>query len=140
MVVADEDAQVGGSSEPFLDPAVVLAPDLTLVDVGLGGVDRDERELKSVELESQARVAGAEGVLEAEVADVPRVVVSRHAHDLLAGKRGQLLLGGWVLVRVALIGQIAGDDDQIGLGGVDLLDRRPQELLAIAAAADVDIR
>jgi hypothetical protein len=61
VVVADEDAQVGLTGEALLDPAVVLASDLAFVEVGLGGVDGDECDFEPVELEAEARVAGAEG-------------------------------------------------------------------------------
>ena len=66
VVVADEDAQVGVAGEALLDPAVVLAPDLALVEVGLRRVDRDERDIEPGELEPQPRVPRAEGVLEEE--------------------------------------------------------------------------
>jgi hypothetical protein len=81
VVVADEDAQVGLAGEALLDPAVVFAPDLAFVEVGLGGVDGDECDLEPVELEAEARVAGAEGVLEVKVADIASVVVARHADE-----------------------------------------------------------
>ena len=92
MVVADEEPQVGLAGEALLDPAVVLTADLALVQVGLGRVDRDERDVGPAELEPQPRVARAERVLEAQVADVARVVVSRDADDVLALDRVQLLL------------------------------------------------
>jgi hypothetical protein len=139
VVVADEDAQVGLTGEALLDPAVVLAPDLALVEVGLGGVDGDECDFEPVELEAEARVAGAEGVLEVKVADVAGVVVARHADEQRARQGGELLLGERVLVGVALVGEVAGDDDEVGLGGVDLLDCGAEKPLAIAAAADVDV-
>ncbi len=117
----------------------MLPPDLALVDVGLGRVDRDERDLGPAAVEAPPGVAGAEGLLEAEVADVAGVVVSRHPDDLRAVDRGQLLLGDRVLVGKAVVGEVAGDDDEIGPGRVDLLDRAPQQLLAITTAADVHV-
>jgi hypothetical protein len=117
----------------------VLASDLAFVEVGLGGVDGDECDLEPVELEAEARVAGAEGVLEVQVADIAGVVVARHADDQRARQRGELLLGERVLVGVALVGEVASDDDEVGRGRVDLLDCGAEKLLAIAAAADVDV-
>jgi hypothetical protein len=138
VVVADEDAQVGLTGEALLDPAVVLAPDLAFVEVGLGGIDGDECDLEPLE-EARARVAGAEGVLEVQVPDIAGVVVARHADDQRARQRGELLLGERILVGVALVGQVASDDDEVGLGRVDLLDRGAEKPLAKAAAADVDV-
>src|SRR5450759_150714 len=48
MVVADEYAQVRWLAEALLDPGVVLAPDLALVEIRLGGVDRDQRQPRPV--------------------------------------------------------------------------------------------
>jgi hypothetical protein len=56
-----------------------------------------------------------------------------------ARQRGELLLGERVLVGVALVGEVASDDDEVGRGRVDLLDCGAEKLLAIAAAADVDV-
>ena len=67
-------------------------------------------------------------------------MVARHAHDSLAGDRRQLLLDGGVLVGIAVVGQVACDDYEVGLGGVDLADRRVEEILAVAGAADVEVR
>jgi hypothetical protein len=105
---------VGGADEPLLDPAVVLAPDLALVEVGLRRVDGDERDLEPVKLGARARVARSERVLEVEVADVAGVVVAGHAHRLRARERRQLLLCERILVGVALVGEVAGDDDEVG--------------------------
>jgi hypothetical protein len=44
-----------------------------------------------------------------------------------------------VLVGVALVCEIAGDDDEVGRGRVDLLDCGAEKLLAITAPADVDV-
>ena len=73
MVVDDEDAQVGGVRELLLDPAVAAAADLPVVEVGLGRVDRDERDA----VLAQHRATVAEELLEVDVADVARVVVAR---------------------------------------------------------------
>jgi hypothetical protein len=87
VVVADEDAQVGVSGESLLDPGVVLAADLSLVDVGLRGVHGDERDGEPSAVELLPRVPCTEGVLVVEVADVAGVVVARYADDVRAGER-----------------------------------------------------
>ena len=66
-------------------------------------------------------------------------MVARNADDLLALDPQELLAGLRVLVRIAVVGQVSRDDDQVWPGLVDLIDRRPQELLPVAAAADVDV-
>jgi hypothetical protein len=54
VVVTDEDAQFGVAGEALLDPAVVLASDLALVEVGLRRVDGDERQVEPAALRAQA--------------------------------------------------------------------------------------
>lgn len=66
-------------------------------------------------------------------------MVPRHTDDVLCGDCGQLLLGERVLVGVPVIGEIAGDDDEIRSRRIDLLDRGAQQLLAVARAADMDV-
>ena len=44
VVVHDEHPQVSRLGELLLDPAVASAPDLAVVEVGLGRVDRDDRD------------------------------------------------------------------------------------------------
>jgi len=107
----------------------VLAPDLALVEVGLGRVDRHKGDLELPEGQPLPGIARAEGVLEAQIADVPSIVVTRDEDSCLAGNRLELGLCERVLVGITVVGQIAGDDDEIRLGCVDLLERRPQELL-----------
>jgi hypothetical protein len=48
-------------------------------------------------------------------------------------------LASGVLVAVALVREVARDDE-VARGRVDLLDCGAKQLLAIAAAADVDVR
>jgi mannose-6-phosphate isomerase-like protein (cupin superfamily) len=139
VVVADEDPDVGVAGEAFLDPAVVLAPDLALVDVGLRRVDAHQRHVDATSIDVAARVAGAERVLEEEVANVAGVVVPGHADHVLAVERAELLACDRILVGVPVVRQVAGDDDEVGLRGVDLGDGGPQELFAVTGAADVDI-
>ena len=71
MVVHDEDAEVGGRRELLLDPGVTAAADLAVIEVRLARVDRDDRDA----VHMQRGVALAEQLLEAQVADIPRVVL-----------------------------------------------------------------
>ena len=49
------------------------------------------------------------------------------------------MLGKRILVWITVVGQIAGDDHEIGSCLVHLRDRRAQQFLAVAATADVDV-
>jgi hypothetical protein len=118
----------------------VLAPDLSLVQVGLRRVDRDQRDVVPRALEPHAPIARAERVLEERVADVPCVVVARDEDHVLAGDRLELLFRERVLVGIAVVRQVAGHDHDVRLGRVDLADGRLQQLTAVAGAADVDVR
>src|SRR5919204_407983 len=74
MMVQDEDPQIGVLvRELLLDPAVPAPPDLTVVEIRLAGIDGDDGDTTLPE----DRVAIAEELLEVDVADVPRVVVTR---------------------------------------------------------------
>ena len=137
--MADEDAEVGVGVEAVLDPAVVLAPDLALVDVGLRRVDRDERDLHPVELEPEPVVARAERLLVEDVAHVPRVVIPRDEDDVLALDPAELLARLLVLLREAVVGEVARDDDEIRPRLVHLGDRGVQELAPVPAGTDVHV-
>ena len=67
-------------------------------------------------------------------------MVARDENHVLAGDRLELLLRERVLVGIAVVREVAGHDDDVRLGRVDLADRRLQQLLAVAGAADVDVR
>jgi hypothetical protein len=126
MVVADEDAQIRSAREPLPDPRVVLATDLAVVDFRLGRIHR-ERHLHLTCRHAQLRVPRPEHPLELQIADMARVVISGNDDDPWTGKRVQLLLGQRVPVGVALIGDVAGDHDEIRLRLVDLVDRGAQQ-------------
>ncbi len=55
VMVEYEHAQVGRLGELLLDPAVSAAPDLPVVEVGLGGIHRHDRD--AVETEHRVAVA-----------------------------------------------------------------------------------
>ena len=61
-----EDPQVGRRRELLLDPRIAAAPDLTVVEVGLARVDRDDRDAFAV----QHRIALPEQLFEVDVADI----------------------------------------------------------------------
>ena len=69
VVVDDDDPRpLGPAAQLGVDPAVVLAPDLALVEVGLGRVDGDDLGEALGDGDGRDRVAGAEEVLEVPVA------------------------------------------------------------------------
>ena len=86
VVVEHEDLELRRlRGELLLDPAVATASDLTVVEVGLGRVDRDDGDAVLAE----HRVALAEELLEVDVADVARVVVARDDDERVAVDAGR---------------------------------------------------
>ena len=115
-----EDPQVGGlSGELALDPGVAATPDLAVIEVGLGRVDRDDRDPAL----AQDGVALAEQLLEVHVADVARVVVPGDDDQRLALDLVEVLPGQLVLVLEPEAREVAGADHDVGLELVDLGDR-----------------
>ena len=80
VVVQDEHLAARRLLELLLDPAVAPAPDLPVVEVGLGRVDRDDGDPVPV----HDRAALPDQLLEMHVADVSRVVVSGHDNECIA--------------------------------------------------------
>src|SRR4051794_8651595 len=116
VVVQDEDAQVGVGREALLDPGVATPADRAVVEVGLGGIDRDDRDAVDVD---DGR-ALAEQLLEVDVADVARVVVARHDDHTLALELVEILARGLVLGAETVVGEVAADDYAVGLELVEL--------------------
>ena len=123
------------SRELLLDPAVAPAPDLAVVEVGLGRVHGDHGHAA----EPEHRVAVAEHVLEVHVADVARVVVPRDDHDRLALDPVEVRLRHRVLVLEAERGQVARADDDVGAEVVDLADRALEQVRHEVGAPAVDV-
>ncbi len=125
VVVHDEDAQLGRGLELLLDPPIAPAPDLSMVEVGLGRVDADDRHV----VLAQHRVTVAEQLLEVDVADIPRVMVARDDHDRLALDLVEVLARRLVLLAEAERGQVAAADDDLRAQLVDLVDRALEQSL-----------
>jgi hypothetical protein len=89
-----------------------------VVEVRLGRVDGDDGHVAG----AQHRVALPEQLLEVDIADIPRVMVARHDHELVALDPVDVLLGQRVLVLEAVRGEVAGDDDDVGPELVHLRD------------------
>ena len=110
VVVQHEDAQEGlVGAEALLDPLVAAAADQPVVEVGLGGVDRDDRDAVHVQLGA----ALAEQLLEVHVADVARVVVARDHDHPLAVDPVEVLARELVLAAEAVAGEVAGDHHHV---------------------------
>ena len=120
MVVEHEDPQALGvrGGELLLDPAISSATDLAVVEVGLGRVDGNDRHA----VVPEHRVAGAEHVLEVDVADVARVVVARDHDHRVAPDLVHVGLRLRILVLEAEGGQVARADDDVRVELVDLVD------------------
>ena len=120
VMVQDEDAQLGRlGGELLLDPPVAPAPDLAVVEVRLRRVDGDHRDAAL----PQHGVPVPEELLEMDVADVPRIVVSRDHDGRLALDAIEVAAGRRVLLLEAERRQIAGADDDVGFQVVDLGNR-----------------
>ncbi len=107
-----------------------------MVEVGLGRVDGDDAH--SVDVEHG--VAVAEELLEVHVADVARVVVSRHDDQRLALQAVEVGLRLGELLLEPERGQVAGADDDVGAEIVDLADRALHQAGHEVRAAAVDVR
>jgi hypothetical protein len=87
----------------------------------------------------QLRPAFAEQLLEVHVADVARVVVPWDDEHLLALDPVELLAHLGVLLREAVVRQVAGYDHEIRPRLVHLADRGAQEVAAVPGGADVQV-
>jgi hypothetical protein len=104
MVVEHEDPQEGlVGAEALLDPLVAPAADQAVVEVGLGRVDREDRDAVQVELGA----ALAEQLLEVHVADVAGVVVPRDHEPPRTRDLVEVLARELVLAAEAVPGQVA---------------------------------
>ena len=106
-----------------------------MVEVGLGRVDRDDGDAVHV----QNGVAVAEELLEVDVADVARVVVSGHDDERLALEAVEVRLGLRELLFEAEGRQIARADDDVRGHVVDLADRALHEARHEMRAAAVEV-
>ena len=135
VMVEDEDAQVGGVGELLLDPLVAPAADLPVVEIRLGRVDRDDRDA----VLAQHRAAAAEEVVEVDVADVARVVVSGDDDERIALDLVEVLARLLVLGPEAEGRQVAGADDDVGAEVVDLVDRALEQARDEVRPSAVDV-
>ena len=118
-----EDLQVARRRELLHDPVVVLAPHLSLVQVGLARVHPNDPDGTNV----PHPASGPDQFLEVEVAHVAGIVVPRHHRKgcLDAVEIGD---GDLVLLPVALVGQVTRADHQVGLQFVQLHDDAVHEV------------
>lgn len=146
MVMDNEDLEIIRFIELLCDPFVMFATDSTVVDVWFRRVDCDHRETRcakqlgsfSIERFAVAGESLAEDVLEVDVADVPSIVVAGHDYfgvsDLLQPPGGLV-----VLPLVTGSGEVAGDDHDVRLHLVDLLDGVGEHSLVERRLAAVDV-
>jgi hypothetical protein len=140
VVVDDEDPRASiPASELGVDPAIVLAPNLPLVEVGLRRVEGDQLGLALWHRDRLGALAGAEEVLEVAVANVPGVVIAHDDDNVGALEPVEVAAHLLELVSIALGGQIAGDGDQVGGQRVGLLDGGDQQIGFEEPRADVDV-
>ena len=106
-----------------------------MIEVGLGRVDGDDGHAVHV----QDGVPVAEELLEMDVADVPRVVVSGHDDEVVALDPVEIGLRLRELLLEAERRQVARADDEIGAEVVDLADRALHEAGHEVGPAAVDV-
>ncbi len=107
-----------------------------MVEVGLGGVDGDDRRLR----DPQDGVPAPEELLEVDVAHVPGVVVARDHDEVLALDPVEVGAGLRVLLLEAEGGQVTGADDDVRRELVDLADRPLEQVGQEVLAAAVQVR
>ena len=95
--------------ELLIDPAVASAADLAVIQVGLAGVDGDDRDRPF----PQDRVPLSEHLLEVHVPDVARVVVSGNDDECVAVDPVEILPGGQILVSEAEGREVARAHDDV---------------------------
>src|SRR5215217_3089241 len=122
------------------EPAVVLPPHLSVVQVRFGRVEHHDLRRALRHRYRNRPLAHPEYLLEVPVSNTPRVVVA-HSHDhMFALQTVQILLRLLKLPPVALCSQIPDDGNKIGLHGVRLLDGRREEIGPEQARSYVNIR
>jgi hypothetical protein len=126
-------------AELGIEPAIVLAPHLTLVEIRLGRIERHDLRLALRYRDRNGQLAHAEEVLEVPVADAPGVMVAHTYHNVRTLEAIQVLLGLLELPSVALHRQVPDDGDEVGLKRVRLLYRPREELGPEETRAHVDI-
>src|SRR5215208_6563579 len=137
MVVHDEHAELGVGLELLLDPRIAPTADLPVIEVRLRRVDRDDRDSA---VEVVHRVTGAEKLLEVDVADVARIVVSRDDDDRVAFDLVEVFTGALVLLPEPERGQVSRADDDVRLQLVDFVDRALEEVRHEVPLPAVEIR
>ena len=135
VMVQHEHLQLRGLLELTADPVVVHATDLALVQIRLARVDPDDANA----LDVVRPHAGADQILEMQVADVAGVVVARNGDH---GGLDALGVSDPVLVflPIALGGEISAHHDDVGPELVELGDHPVHEVGHEVLGADVWIR
>jgi hypothetical protein len=141
-VVVDDDYLRAPVPAPELrvDPGVVLAADLPLVEIWLGRVQRHDLGLAVVEWHRRSPLAQAKELLEVPVADVPGVVVARHHDDVRALQAVQVAPRLLELPPVALHREVPGNGHEVRLERVGLLYGGLQKLELEEPGSHVDVR
>src|SRR5215217_7606389 len=117
------------AAELGVEPAVVRAPDLPLVEVRLRRVERDDLRLSLGDGDPGRLLSYAEELLEVPVADVLGVVVAHRVDDVRALETVEVVSRLLELPAVSLHRQIPHNGDEIRLQGVALFDGGLEEIL-----------
>src|SRR5215210_5950179 len=128
------------AAELRVEPAVVLAPDLSLVEVGLGRVERHHLGDAFRDGDLGRALPDAEELLEVPVADVLGIVVAHRVDDVRALQLVEVLSGLLEFPTVAFHSQVPDDGNEVRLERVTLLDGGLKEILPEQPGAHVHIR
>src|ERR671911_1678343 len=127
------------SPELGIEPAVMLAPDLSLVEIRLGRVQHDDLGLSLGDGDLGRPLPDAEELLEVPVADVLGVVVAHSVDYVRTLQTIEILFRLLELPAVSLHRKIPHDGYQVRLQSVALLDGIFQEILSKQPRTHVDI-
>src|SRR5215208_2030235 len=127
------------AAELGVEPAVVLAPDLPLVEVRLGRVERDDLGLSLGDRDLGRPLPYAEELLEVPVADVLGVMVAHRVDHVRTLQTVEILSCLLELPPISLHRKISHDGYQVRLQSVALLDGSLQEILSKQTRTHVDI-
>src|SRR5215218_8678262 len=122
-----------------VEPAVVLAPDLSLVEIRLGRVERDDFCFSLGDWDLGRPLPYAEELLEVPVADILGVVVAHRVDYVRTLQTVEILFCLLELPAISLHRKIPHDGYQVRLQSVALLDGGLQEILPKQPRTHVDI-
>src|SRR5919107_847970 len=128
------------AAELGVEPTVVLAPDLSLVEIRLRRVERDDLGLSLGDGDLGRPLPYAEELLEVPVADVLGIMVAHSVHDVRTLQMVEIASRLLELPAVSLHRQVTHDGHEIRLQSVALLDGSLEKILPKQTRTHMNIR